>query len=247
MNGNALLIVPSQQRETDAWMAPAPGAVAGYYNETQIAPAFAELTKMMRAYTQADTFNFSSAARQLQDNLRALSPSIYPQTRQLRLEYFYNHFEGFYRAIWCYGIALVILIVAHRSCAYHNTELRGFRARNGFRAHFALAICTKSSSRARGCPNAFLALSRASAGRPVARSRNDSRRCLGKLFLGQVLGLGSKRDMGIDCVALLHTGLARPAGGLVDAVRPRSCERGLFPRRVNGVVWRELCPRKRSA
>ncbi|HEV8618116.1 MAG TPA: cytochrome c biogenesis protein CcsA [Candidatus Udaeobacter sp.] len=113
MNGNALLIVPSPQRETDAWMAPDPTAVVAYYNETQFAPAFAELTKMMRAYTQADAFNFSIAARQLQDNLRALSPSIYPQERQLRLEYFYNHFEGFYRAIWCYGIALVILIAAH--------------------------------------------------------------------------------------------------------------------------------------
>src|SRR5437667_5949041 len=107
MNGNALLIVPSSQRETDAWMAPDPGAGAGYYNETQIAPAFAELTKMMRAYTQADTFNFSSAARQLQDNLRALSPSIYPQTRQLRLEYFYNIFEGFYRPLCCYGLGMV--------------------------------------------------------------------------------------------------------------------------------------------
>jgi cytochrome c-type biogenesis protein CcsB len=113
MNGNALLIVPSPQRETDAWLVPDPTAVVAYYNETQFAPAFAELTKMMRAYTQADTFNFSIAARQLQDNLRALSPSIYPQKRQLRLEYFYNHFEGFYRAIWCYGIALVILIAAH--------------------------------------------------------------------------------------------------------------------------------------
>jgi cytochrome c-type biogenesis protein CcsB len=112
MNGNALLIVPSPQRETDAWVVPDPATVAGYYNETQFAPAFAELTKTMRAYTQADTFNFSSAARQLQDNLRALSPSIYPQKRQLRLEYFYNHFEGFYRAIWCYGIALIILIAA---------------------------------------------------------------------------------------------------------------------------------------
>src|SRR6266576_1543338 len=69
--------------------------------------------KRMRAYRQAAAFNFSIAARQLQDNLRALSPSIYPQERQLRLEYFYNHFEGFYRAIWCYGIALVILIAAH--------------------------------------------------------------------------------------------------------------------------------------
>jgi cytochrome c-type biogenesis protein CcsB len=113
MNGNALLIVPSPQRETDAWLAPDPTAVVAYYNETQFTPAFAELTKMMRAYTQADAFNFSIAARQLQDNLRALSPSIYPQERQLRLEYFYNHFEGFYRAIWCYGIALVVLIAAH--------------------------------------------------------------------------------------------------------------------------------------
>jgi cytochrome c-type biogenesis protein CcsB len=113
MNGNALLIVPSPQKETDAWLVPDPTAAAAYYNETQFAPDFAELTKMMRAYTQADPFNFSIAARQLQDNLRTLSPSIYPQERQLRLEYFYNHFEGFYRAIWCYGIALVILIAAH--------------------------------------------------------------------------------------------------------------------------------------
>jgi cytochrome c-type biogenesis protein CcsB len=113
MNGNALLIVPSAQRETDAWVVPDPATVAGYYNETQFAPAFAELTKMMRAYTQANAFDFSSAARQLRDNLRALSPSIYPQERQLRLEYFYNHFEGFYRAIWCYGIAFLVLLIAH--------------------------------------------------------------------------------------------------------------------------------------
>src|SRR5216117_2399998 len=53
MNGNALLIVPSPQRETDAWIVPDPAAVAAYYNynETQFAPALAELTKMMRAYT----------------------------------------------------------------------------------------------------------------------------------------------------------------------------------------------------
>jgi cytochrome c-type biogenesis protein CcsB len=113
MNGNALLIVPSPQRETDAWVVPDPAAVTPYYDQTQFAPALSELTKMMRAYTQGDAFNFSSAARQLRDNLRALSASIYPQERELRREYFYNHFDGFYRAIWCYGIALIILIVAH--------------------------------------------------------------------------------------------------------------------------------------
>jgi hypothetical protein len=113
MNGRALLIVPSPKNEADAWAVPAPEAVAAYYDETQFAPALAELTKMMRAYAQADAFNFGSAARQLRDNLRALSPSIYPQERQLRLEYVYNHVAGFYRAIWCSGIALVNLLVAH--------------------------------------------------------------------------------------------------------------------------------------
>jgi len=346
MNGNALLIVPSPQSETDAWMVPDPGAVATYYNEAQFAPAFAELTKMMRAYTQADTFNFSSAARELQDNLRALSPSIYPQQRQLRLEYFYNHFEGFYRAIWCYGIALVILIAAHLGkrggalqtvgvgiallgltfqasgivmrCliagrppvtnmyesiiwvsfavslfgmiffARYRTPIYLLAAlpvtlialllvhqmpiampssidplvpvlRDNFwltihvltitlsYAAFALAMGAKSGSRARERPDAFLALPRASARCPVARGRHNSRWSLGKLFLGQILGMGPKGDMGIDCFTLLPPGVARPAGGLVDSVRPRSGERGLFSRCVNGLVWRELCAGQRSA
>jgi cytochrome c-type biogenesis protein CcsB len=65
------------------------------------------------AYVNGDAFNFSRGANQFRDSLRGLSSSIYPQERQLRLEYFYNHFESFYRAIWCYGIALVILLAAH--------------------------------------------------------------------------------------------------------------------------------------
>src|SRR5207302_8664190 len=62
MNGNALLIVPSAQRETDAWMVPDPGAIAASYNEAQFATAFAELKRMIRAYTQPDTLTSSSAA-----------------------------------------------------------------------------------------------------------------------------------------------------------------------------------------
>ena len=123
MNGSALLIIPSPKKEADAWLAPDPAAVAANYDEAQFAPAFAELSKMMRAYTEADTFNFSLGASRLRDSLRTLNPSIYPQEKQLRLEYFYNHFEGFYRAIWCYGIALVILIGAHlrkRGAALRN-------------------------------------------------------------------------------------------------------------------------------
>jgi ABC-type transport system involved in cytochrome c biogenesis permease subunit len=71
------------------------------------------LQRLIDAYVNGDGSNFSNAANQLRENLRTLSPLVYPSDRQLRLEYFYNHFEGFYRAIWCYGIALVILIAAH--------------------------------------------------------------------------------------------------------------------------------------
>jgi cytochrome c-type biogenesis protein CcsB len=110
MTGNALLIVPAPQNETDAWVEPS--EFSRYYRDAQFAPAQTQLQALVNAYAQGDGFNFSRAANQLRENLRALSPRIYPQDRQLRLEYFYNHFEGFYRAIWCYGIALIILIAA---------------------------------------------------------------------------------------------------------------------------------------
>jgi cytochrome c-type biogenesis protein CcsB len=45
--------------------------------------------------------------------LRNLSPHVYPQDGQLRLEYFYNHFDGFYRAIWFYGLAFLILAISY--------------------------------------------------------------------------------------------------------------------------------------
>src|SRR6184192_2028551 len=111
MDGSALLIVPAAKNETDPWVVPP--AFSQHYGEEQFASAQTQLQALASAYAQADSFNFSRAANQLRQDLRALSPSIYPQERQLRLEYFYNHFEAFYRAIWCYGIALVILITAH--------------------------------------------------------------------------------------------------------------------------------------
>ena len=98
MDGSAFLIVPAAKNETDPWVVPP--AFSQYYGEEQFASAQTQLQALASAYAQADSFNFSRAANQLRQDLRALSPSIYPQDRQLRLEYFYNHFEAFYRAIW---------------------------------------------------------------------------------------------------------------------------------------------------
>lgn len=111
MDGSSLLIVPAPTSKTDPWVDPSEWSK--YYSEAQVAPLQTQLQSVANSYVQGDGFNLSRAANQLRENLRALSPLIYPGDQQLRLEYFYNHFEAFYRAIWCYGIALVILIAAH--------------------------------------------------------------------------------------------------------------------------------------
>jgi cytochrome c-type biogenesis protein CcsB len=111
MDGSAFLIIPAPKNETDAWMVPP--AFSQYYIDAQFAPMQIQLQTLATAYVQGDGFNFSRASNQLRENLRALSPSIYPQDRQLRLEYFYNHFDGFYRAIWSYGLAFLVLLIAH--------------------------------------------------------------------------------------------------------------------------------------
>ena len=118
IDGSALLIVPAPTNETDPWVEPQ--GWSKFYSEAQFAPVQTQLQTAATAYVNGDGFNFSRAANQLRDNLRGLSPSIYPQERQLRLESFYNHFEAFYRAIWCYGIAFVLLLIAHlrRSAAH---------------------------------------------------------------------------------------------------------------------------------
>ena len=113
MDGSALLIVPSPKKETDPWMPPEPLAMTTYYNESQSEAVGSPLQEMIAAYREADSFKFTRSANQLRESLRTLSPAIYPTESKLRLEYFYNHFEGFYRAIWFYGIAFLTLLVAH--------------------------------------------------------------------------------------------------------------------------------------
>src|SRR5205809_7897826 len=60
-----------------------------------------------------DGFKFRLTDSRLRKSCHALNPSVNQQEQQLRLEYFYNHFEAFYRAIWFYGLAFLILVVAH--------------------------------------------------------------------------------------------------------------------------------------
>ena len=111
MDGTVFLLVPAREKVTDAWLVPP--EYGRYYDESQFGSAQTQLQTLASAYTKGDGFQLSRAANELRDSLRGLSPKIYPQESKLRLEYFYNHWDGFYRAAWCYGIALVLLGVAY--------------------------------------------------------------------------------------------------------------------------------------
>jgi cytochrome c-type biogenesis protein CcsB len=111
MDGSAFLVVPAPKNETDPWAEPQDWSK--YYSQPQFDSAQNELKNTATAYVDADGFKFSRASNQLREDLRALSPSVYPQDRQLRLEYFYNHFEAFNRAVTLYGIALLILLSSY--------------------------------------------------------------------------------------------------------------------------------------
>jgi cytochrome c-type biogenesis protein CcsB len=110
MEGSALLIVPASTNETDPWVMPP--EFAHYYSEAQFAPAQKELQAVATAYTEGDGFQFSSASRRLGEALRALSPSIYPTEKHLAIESGYNHLHPFYRAIWLYAAAFLVLLFA---------------------------------------------------------------------------------------------------------------------------------------
>ena len=111
MDGSAWLIVPAPKSETDPWVVPPD--FSRYYTESQFAPAREQLQALATAYIHADDLGFNRAARLLRQNLRQLSPAIYPADERLNLEWGSNHFQGFYRAIWIYAAGFLFLLIAH--------------------------------------------------------------------------------------------------------------------------------------
>jgi len=137
MDGSAFLLAPAPEKATDPWIVPP--AFAQYYNEQQFVPVQTQLQTMANAYVKGDSFAFGRAANQLRDGLRQLSPKIYPQESQLRLEYFYNHWDGFYRAALCYGIALLLVGVAHLRSRSHAAHRAAATEASGKRSYLKIA------------------------------------------------------------------------------------------------------------
>ncbi len=110
VDGAAFAIVPAKAAGA-AWASPTD--FGKYYSEAEFATTQQHLQRMLGAYAGGDAFTFSTSAHNLRDALRTLSPSVYPSEHDLSLENTYNHFQGFYRAIWLYGFAFVALLIAH--------------------------------------------------------------------------------------------------------------------------------------
>src|SRR4029078_6364796 len=107
LQGSAFLLVPAPEKATAPWTVPP--EYGQHYSAEQFEPMQKALQTVANGYTKGNGLEFSIAAAKLLEALRLLSPNVYPAESQLRLEYFYNHWEGFYRAAWFYGIALVLL------------------------------------------------------------------------------------------------------------------------------------------
>ncbi len=137
MDGSAFLLAPAPEKATDPWIVPP--AFAQYYSEQQFIPVQTQLQTMANAYVKGDSFAFGRAGNQLRDGLRQLSPKIYPDESQLRLEYFYNHWDGFYRAAWCYGIALLLLAIAHLRSRSHAAHRAAATEASGGRSYLTIA------------------------------------------------------------------------------------------------------------
>ncbi|HEX8678914.1 MAG TPA: hypothetical protein VF683_03070, partial [Chthoniobacterales bacterium] len=68
MDGSGFLIIPAAEKVTDPWVIPP--AFGNYYKEEQFAAVQTHLQAMAGAYMKADSFQFSTAARDLREAAR---------------------------------------------------------------------------------------------------------------------------------------------------------------------------------
>ncbi len=73
-----------------------------------------------------------------------------------------------------------------------------------------------------------------------ARDGDDSRRGVGELLVGPLLGLGPEGNLGAHYAARLSRGAARARGGVLGRIRSRRGIGALFPVRADGLVRREF-------
>lgn len=111
LQGNLFTIVPPPSNPSQRWLSPTD--IASAYPEEKAAVPIGHLRELANAYLAGDDFKFSLSANQLRQELRNLSPAVYPSEWRLRIEYLFNHLDPFAWAAVCFGVATLLLAIAN--------------------------------------------------------------------------------------------------------------------------------------
>lgn len=77
-------------------------------------PILRKLRDLNSALRAQDNAQFTQTATQLQDDLRAINPKLYPSTQAIERELSYNHAKPFDSALWLYAAAALLLALGAR-------------------------------------------------------------------------------------------------------------------------------------
>lgn len=109
--GQLFQIIPPPKDRSARWLSPT--EIASAYSEEQAAVPIGHLRELASAYLANDQFNFTIQAQKLREQLRKLSPEIYPSESRLQVEFLFNHLDPFTWAAVCFGIATLLLTIAN--------------------------------------------------------------------------------------------------------------------------------------
>jgi cytochrome c-type biogenesis protein CcsB len=108
-NGSALRLIPPSPQSGSAWFPVS--EVARVHPEKAT-----EITRLYRAvreaYQKDDAAAFAASVHQFQQQVRALSPQVYPEDAVLQRELLYNHSHPFRWAWLAYLFALLVMLAA---------------------------------------------------------------------------------------------------------------------------------------
>lgn len=107
LNGTLEAVVPHPSSPTAQWLPIT--AIDHYYPGADGAKANQAFDTFRQSFEQADAARFSESVRNLSQQLRALSPQIYPSEKMLSLENFYQTARPFRWAWVAYALAAIVL------------------------------------------------------------------------------------------------------------------------------------------
>jgi cytochrome c-type biogenesis protein CcsB len=122
---DGLKLVPHPRDSKGRWLAV---TQTGEYYPDEAARLDETLNALGMAYVTRNPEVFSTASHHFAQQLRALSPDVYPTHAQLQREVRYNTFHPFQKAWWLYAVAFIAMLGARKFRPLFGVSLAFFAA-----------------------------------------------------------------------------------------------------------------------